>query len=281
MNFITIERIDWQYPVITEKYAYERVLNDHELNKLDLNYFAIPWATIIDLYNKNFKGKQSLKSYIESLNILQNVDKTIPSFTVIQTYHYKSLLDTFKALNIKTVFCPHVTKEEKKTILRENGIEIMPFQLYPVQECVPNRNKDLLYSFVGMVKYSDYSTNNKEVTKLRTKILKLDHPSNTIVKARDHWHYNDVVYKHQVHGQSLSKEDIDTEKANSNDFRDILERSRFSLCPRGIGPNSIRLWESLGAGAIPVLISDDLCLPEIGINWDTCILKIKEEELEK
>ncbi len=58
------------------------------------------------------------------------------------------------------------------------------------------------------------------------------------------------------------------------DYSDILARSKFALCPRGNGPSSIRRWEAVYSGAIPVLIDDttqpwnisfpSMCLSTIG-----------------
>ena len=44
------------------------------------------------------------------------------------------------------------------------------------------------------------------------------------------------------------------------------------------GPNSIRFWEALGAGSIPVLLADTLELPENKL-WDSSILRIRESEI--
>ncbi|MHB1467706.1 MAG: exostosin domain-containing protein [Solirubrobacteraceae bacterium] len=50
-------------------------------------------------------------------------------------------------------------------------------------------------------------------------------------------------------------------------FRDVLARSRFVLCPRGNGTSSVRLYESLAAGAVPVIVADDW-LPPAGPEWE-------------
>ena len=61
------------------------------------------------------------------------------------------------------------------------------------------------------------------------------------------------------------------------EYENILSRSRFSLCPRGSNPNSVRFWESLAAGAIPILISDGYKLPDW--DWDNTIIRLKESDL--
>ena len=44
-------------------------------------------------------------------------------------------------------------------------------------------------------------------------------------------------------------------------FRSVMGRSRFVLCPRGKGTSSIRLYEALAYGCVPVIISDDWVAP--------------------
>jgi len=50
------------------------------------------------------------------------------------------------------------------------------------------------------------------------------------------------------------------------------------LCPSGSGPNSIRLWESLAAGAIPVVLADTLELPAHPL-WKDAVVFLPEAEL--
>ena len=44
-------------------------------------------------------------------------------------------------------------------------------------------------------------------------------------------------------------------------FKNIMQRSLFSLCPRGYGQTSFRICESLQHGSIPVYVFDDPLLP--------------------
>lgn len=50
------------------------------------------------------------------------------------------------------------------------------------------------------------------------------------------------------------------------------------MCPRGTGASTLRFWESLEAGAIPVLFADEMQLPP-GFDWDTCVIRIKEKNV--
>jgi hypothetical protein len=57
----------------------------------------------------------------------------------------------------------------------------------------------------------------------------------------------------------------------------LIHRSKFVLCPRGKGPSSHRLYETLAAGRVPVVISDDW-LPPPGVPWDECSVRIAEAD---
>ena len=51
-------------------------------------------------------------------------------------------------------------------------------------------------------------------------------------------------------------------------YREAMERSVFSLCPRGYGPTSFRTYEAMQLGSIPVYIYDKPWLPwQDQINW--------------
>jgi hypothetical protein len=59
-----------------------------------------------------------------------------------------------------------------------------------------------------------------------------------------------------------------------NEFITTTVKSEFTLCPRGYGASSFRLYEALQLGSIPVYISDKKWLPfEDEINWnDFCVI---------
>ena len=62
-------------------------------------------------------------------------------------------------------------------------------------------------------------------------------------------------------------------------FLRIMGESLTVLCPRGHGLNSIRFFEAMCLGRVPILISDGCALPlEDEIDWDSLILRIPEGE---
>lgn len=60
-------------------------------------------------------------------------------------------------------------------------------------------------------------------------------------------------------------------------FQSILGRSRFVLCPRGRGTSSIRLYETLAAGRVPVIIADDWT-PPLGPDWEAFSIRWPENQ---
>jgi hypothetical protein len=50
----------------------------------------------------------------------------------------------------------------------------------------------------------------------------------------------------------------------TREYNEVLSQSIFSLCPEGAGPNTLRFWESLAVGSVPVLFHNSLVLPPLG-----------------
>jgi hypothetical protein len=69
--------------------------------------------------------------------------------------------------------------------------------------------------------------------------------------------------------------DIDTQI-----FRYLINNSIFTLCPRGYGPTSFRLYESIQMKSIPIYVSDEFWLPyEKEIEWNKFSLCINENQI--
>ncbi|MGR3458064.1 MAG: exostosin domain-containing protein [Pseudooceanicola nanhaiensis] len=85
-----------------------------------------------------------------------------------------------------------------------------------------------------------------------------------------------MVYDFQVRGLTDKPDALVDDKASDN-FKKILRESVFSLCPSGTGPNSIRLWESIGLGSIPVIMADTLALPGKPALWQQAAVFCKED----
>ena len=98
-----------------------------------------------------------------------------------------------------------------------------------------------------------------------------------MVIKRDEWHYEKIVYQKQIANADLAEDFQIKYDRDSEEYKSILSESTFSLCPSGSGPNSIRLWESLGALSIPVIFSDNLRLPGDQKLWDKAVLRFPDQ----
>jgi hypothetical protein len=71
-----------------------------------------------------------------------------------------------------------------------------------------------------------------------------------------------------------------TNNSNVINFMDIMSKSIFSLCPRGYGKTSFRLYESMQLDSIPVYIYDESWLPwDNEICWSDIAIMVPQQEI--
>jgi hypothetical protein len=106
---------------------------------------------------------------------------------------------------------------------------------------------------------------------IRPKIAKVE---NNNIRIIDRWYYS----KFRKDGFELNETEgkIFVDKSYIKQLSD----SHFCLCPTGTGHNSIRIWEAINAGSIPVFIDN---LPELYKTRsadlkDNCVI-IKSKDL--
>lgn len=63
-----------------------------------------------------------------------------------------------------------------------------------------------------------------------------------------------------------------------DDYANFLRRTKFVLCPRGYGVGSIRLFEVMKSGRVPIIISDNYVLPE-GPDWQRFSIIVRENDI--
>lgn len=251
----------WQYPVITEKTFYEQ-------NKNDEDFLGFPWATCID---KNIKINDIYR-------LILQVKQNIEYYTCCQHIHFRKYINLFKLLGITTVYIPHKIKGEDEI----NGVKLMPCPLYAVNIEDDTRNNEfkninfleidrpILYSFMG-------GHQTGYLTDIRPNIFNIKHNDNAKVINTGGWHFNSTVYSNKQNKNGELNIDEKHIK-NKTNYNELLLNSKYSLCPSGTGPNSIRFWESLACGSIPILLADTLELP-YNIDWNNAIIQIKESEI--
>lgn len=111
--------------------------------------------------------------------------------------------------------------------------------------------KRWLYSFVGSMSHA-----------CRRPIMRLRNDQGYVKDTSDFNVWNTDPSELEVKGKS---------------YANILGESQFVLCPRGIGSSSFRLFETMQAGRVPVIISDNWSPPSL-TDWSFAI-KIEERRV--
>lgn len=257
----------WQRPARTEEWAFERCRDNLPASPF-VQLLFVPWATLIDSERRNQDATAS--RIRQALNDIPP-RSTLIRATVCQHIWAFDQLETFRRLGITDLFWTHATVDRDMV----EGIRIHPFPLYPVR-CFDAQGgddalfaagapRDVLYSFVGAYDPGLY------LSEARRWIFDLPDREGAVIRRRMAWHYEREVY-------GVAPISVEQQSEEAEDYADVLRRSVFSLCPSGSGPNSIRLWESLGFGAIPVLMSDTLRLPGGDSEWEHAVVRVPETE---
>lgn len=203
----------------------------------------------------NIQDQINYVAYPWAVLINQNLLHTVPDlkiedgYTVCQHIRYEKIIPILIKMGVKVLFTPHVNKDYE-------GITVLPFPHLAVNGLsAQNINKDIWASFVG-AEYTHFT---------RSQIFKLfaNDQRFVLLNRGKTWHFY------------LKDEQLEQ---NQQEYQDILARTRFALCPRGTGASTIRFWESLQAGSIPVLIADDMRLPSF-FDWSKCIIRVKENQV--
>jgi glycosyltransferase involved in cell wall biosynthesis len=265
----------WQYPAITEKHAAQKLIKC--LNPFNNQiYIAFPWATLIDMIECGDERRHILLSDLGKLVALvpTNTKRVITVCQHILLYKYHKLLSLF---GITDVFWSHASSKIGEKL---GNIKIYPLPLYPVHHrindssCKAHENvePDILFSFIG-------ATSTHPMRKYIVETLGKDRRG-AIVK-RDSWHFQELVYGSQINASSVNRinpvQALQDAKNKGDDYANMMLRSKFAICPPGTGPNTIRLWEAIDYGCIPVLISNDLILPGSIELWENAIVLINND----
>jgi hypothetical protein len=131
------------------------------------------------------------------------------------------------------------------------GIPI-PLICSPIPENLKeNQERDIFCSFVGSV---THQIRKKMYDQLKTN-------SNYKILTKLSWTFE------------ISKYEMET-------FIGTASRSVFSLCPRGYGKSSYRLYEVMQLGSIPVCIYDQEWFPFSGeLDWDDFCIRVPEDQI--
>lgn len=119
---------------------------------------------------------------------------------------------------------------------------------------------DLLFSFLG-----------GRTHPVRTELLELKHPRAVVedTTSINFFDYSDESNTEEHKRKIRERKEV---------FQEIVARSKFVLCPRGWGTSSFRLYETLAAGRVPVIISDDW-VPSPADDWNACSVRVAQKDV--
>jgi hypothetical protein len=114
---------------------------------------------------------------------------------------------------------------------------------------------DHLFSFAGAAANAP----------VRRRLLGLRHPRGVVVNT-------DELARRWPH---LPAEE---QRRRQDFYGKLTMRSKFVLCPRGRGVSSWRLFETMKAGRVPVIVSDQWVLPD-GPDWPSFSMRVSERSV--
>lgn len=233
-----------------EEIFYEYFIKNKDNIITDYIYLPIYWTSFY--VTRNY-GKNISDLYV----YLDTLDKHQKYFTIVQ-YACGIFVQNFD-LNLKVFSAGggglNIKNNEIKTVNYPGAMQfkfcgnigdiIVPLICNPPFPCI-NINKDIYCSFMG---------------RFETHVCRL--------KMRDALKNNDNVKIVQ--------------STNFENYKNILNRSVFSLAPRGFGYTSFRIYEAILAESIPIYIWEDKkCLPfEDKIKWDDIAIIIHSDDIYK
>lgn len=287
----------WQYPCSTEEQAFKNHMkigrgeNIDHVAKVINTYLALPWATYIDKKNRPNNLISIVTAKISGLSDLaKSLGYELRVHTVCQQIHWRRFINIFNDLGVTNLHLSHM-----ETNIDNAGLtidfDLHSWPLIAVNVETPERSKgisfdkpledrSLLASFIGahMPHYR---------SKVRVQLFEAAKSFNRddiMMDLGDEWHFNKIVYQEQVMGKAVSEGDMKHAEDRTQRYNRIISDSIFSLCPEGAGPNTLRVWESMAIGSIPVIIADEWIPPEIPggeLGFDDCAVIVHSRDVER
>jgi Exostosin family len=113
-----------------------------------------------------------------------------------------------------------------------------------------------LFSFMGAVRNAP----------VRQKLAALSHP-------RAFFQDTTAEFDRVLFRKMGRRERLDYERR----YAELIKASKFVLCPRGLSASSIRVFETLRMGRVPVILSDTW-IPPRGPHWEECAIQVGERD---
>lgn len=303
---------DWQVPNSTELDVSNEI-KKHNLPP-DVEYISFPWACVVDVATR---FKTNIHSVLKKCNIPSpKISKNKVTITTFQSYRIWKYLPELSRYGINVIYSPHAEKIKSVDFYYKYNVLVLPIMLksimdpsfdikskikkikhLPVEKLeqypVYHKIKDYLndekiditsdstydISFIGTTTYGPQDVTCNKIRKLLVEILKTTPRSN--VHELDEWHLNNEVYGRQLGQMKYNHDKQILQTLNEIHYHIVMHKSSSVACPVGVGPNSFRVSESFMYNKHPVIISDNLWLPEEISSTDYTRIKYSDMELLK
>lgn len=229
-----------------------KITNDYL--KADYVFVPHPWISI--------KRNYSYLEYLVKLStdvplIIANSDDISPKCDLPNTLQLRSFL--------------HPKENEYRKI-------IMPYPAKQVQSELRSWKPVPQVSFIGYVPKFSFGS----LTSMSTSFIKSPIKSSvflnrkiSLIRLNNLRHVFKVVCIPRV-SFTLTSENGNL-NSHKREYEKNLQESDYVVCPRGFGNTSIRFYETLSAGATPILVNSGSDLPKISLDnfWKTNVLQLE------
>ena len=286
----------WQYPCATEWQALENHLGMADGAHCDQDdrtihtYLGLPWATYIDRGRRPEKVLSWLRPRIMGFHRLAaGQGYRLAVHTICQHVAWRRFVPCFREFGVTDLHLSHCERGSGRG-LAGLGLRVHSWPLIAVnvedasrsmglRRARPGADRRYLASFIGA-----HMPHYRSDVRLRLlEAARRDGSDDVLVEVGREWHFEKTVAQEQVANRPLTPQELAAETDANRRYNEVLSDSVFSLCPEGAGPNTLRLWESLAVGAIPVVLSDHWTPPtlaEQGVGWSDCCLFIPTDRVE-
>lgn len=250
-------------------------------------YIGLPWANYLD---NSISVRELLERWrSERGNLIEEgkfppSDSIIRLHTVCQHIYWQKLLPFWREIGITDLHLSHLEPD-----VHLGDIRVHSWHLAAANVVNEDRREGLVFgkdpaakrwlaSFIG-AHMPHYRSDVR--LRLRDEAAR-DGFHDVLYELKGDWHFNPLVYQEQVEGRPLDAAQRAAEHRATVRYNEVLSDSVFALCPEGAGPNTIRLWEALAVGAVPVVVVEDWVWPTIpggDIAWSDAVLHVGRGEV--
>lgn len=199
-----------------------------------------PIGTEKTIYNNLLKDKDRLTDEFNYVDL--PIADSINNFGVPATQNFINSLENTYPNIIKKYVCQHIYVNylnffnnkvyTPHTLFSDTNIAIPHYNPSILEtDFVPFNSRTINFSFIGAF----------HTHPIRAALALLNNNNTILIRETGNWHFE--------------KNKTEQERY-SNKYKEIMCNTKFSLCPPGTGVSTIRLYESMAAGSIPVVFNN-------------------------